>query len=181
MSTAIDTEIRPFTDKDGIGRCHLVLEPKVVRTEWQPRRAFQGWRYLKASEAPIVHLKVGEATMKASAIEAIRERLVGLCADWKPGDPELPAQIRRELLVAGPVYCFELAREAVDLLYLVSGPRVIRDENPIQRFQRDIQAFAQHVLLHPDTQYENVGRVRCGLPPFGGAARTIGLPPGANG
>jgi hypothetical protein len=46
------TEIRPFTDKDGIGRCHLVLEPKVVRTDWQPRRAFQGWRYLKASEAP---------------------------------------------------------------------------------------------------------------------------------
>jgi hypothetical protein len=46
------TEIRPFTDKDGIGRCHLVLDPKVVRTDWQPRRAFQGWRYLKASEAP---------------------------------------------------------------------------------------------------------------------------------
>jgi len=46
------TEIRPFRDKDGIGRCHLVLEPKVVRTEWQPRRAFQGWRYLKQSEAP---------------------------------------------------------------------------------------------------------------------------------
>ena len=45
-------DVRPFTDKDGIGRCHLVLEPKVVRTEWQPRRAFQGWRYLKASEAP---------------------------------------------------------------------------------------------------------------------------------
>ena len=46
------TEIRPFTDKEGIGRCHLVLDPIVVRTEWQPRRAFQGWRYLKLSDAP---------------------------------------------------------------------------------------------------------------------------------
>jgi len=46
------TEIRPFTDKDGIGRCHLVLDPKVVRTDWQPRRAFQGWRYLKPADAP---------------------------------------------------------------------------------------------------------------------------------
>lgn len=45
-------EIRPFTDAEGIGRCHLVLEPKVVRTEWQPRRAFQGWRYLKPGDAP---------------------------------------------------------------------------------------------------------------------------------
>lgn len=47
------TEIRPFTDKDGIGRCLLVLDPQVVRTEWQPRRAFQGWRYLKQADAPV--------------------------------------------------------------------------------------------------------------------------------
>ncbi|MDP3895855.1 MAG: DUF1489 family protein [Mesorhizobium sp.] len=46
------TEIRPFTDVDGISRCHLVLDPRVVRTEWQPRRAFQGWRYLQAADAP---------------------------------------------------------------------------------------------------------------------------------
>ncbi|MGI6853111.1 DUF1489 family protein [Mesorhizobium sp. 1B3] len=46
------TEIRPFTDDEGIGRCHLILDPVVVRTEWQPRRAFQGWRYLKQEDAP---------------------------------------------------------------------------------------------------------------------------------
>ncbi|KQZ99631.1 lysophospholipase [Mesorhizobium sp. Root157] len=46
------TEIRPFTDGEGIGRCQLMLDPEVVRTEWQPRRAFQGWRYLKQSDAP---------------------------------------------------------------------------------------------------------------------------------
>ena len=45
-------EVRPFTDSEGIGRCFLVLGPKIVRTAWQPRRAFQGWRYLKANEAP---------------------------------------------------------------------------------------------------------------------------------
>ncbi|MCB1465841.1 MAG: DUF1489 family protein [Rhizobiaceae bacterium] len=46
------TEIRPFVDDEGIGRCKLVLDPKVVRTRWQPRRAFQGWRYLKPEDAP---------------------------------------------------------------------------------------------------------------------------------
>jgi hypothetical protein len=45
-------DIRPFRDAEGIQRCHLVLEPKLAPTEWQPRRAFQGWRYLKAEEAP---------------------------------------------------------------------------------------------------------------------------------
>ena len=45
-------DIRPFTDSEGIGRCHLVLEPKIIPTEWQPRRAFQGWRYLDGKDAP---------------------------------------------------------------------------------------------------------------------------------
>ena len=45
-------EVRPFTDPEGIGRCYLVLDTKVQRTQWQPRRAFQGWRYLKPNEAP---------------------------------------------------------------------------------------------------------------------------------
>jgi hypothetical protein len=45
-------DIRPFTDDDGIGRCRLILDPMVVPTDWQPRRAFQGWRYLKPADAP---------------------------------------------------------------------------------------------------------------------------------
>lgn len=45
-------EVRPFTDAEGIGRCRLVLDPEVVRTEWQPRRPFQGWRYLSVADAP---------------------------------------------------------------------------------------------------------------------------------
>jgi hypothetical protein len=44
--------VRPFTDKDGIGRCRLVLDGKVVLVEPRPRAAFQGWRYLEAKEAP---------------------------------------------------------------------------------------------------------------------------------
>lgn len=45
-------DIRPFTDANGIKRCDLVLEPRLILTQWQPRRAFQGWRYLKAEDAP---------------------------------------------------------------------------------------------------------------------------------
>ena len=37
---------------DGILRCALKLAPDVVRTEAQPRRPFQGWRYLKGADAP---------------------------------------------------------------------------------------------------------------------------------
>lgn len=44
--------IRPFVDKEGIGRCRLVLEPKVIPVEPRPWRAFQGWRYLAVKDAP---------------------------------------------------------------------------------------------------------------------------------
>lgn len=45
-------DIRPFQDEAGISRCHLVLDPTLIYTNLQPRRAFQGWRYLKADDAP---------------------------------------------------------------------------------------------------------------------------------
>src|SRR5205085_9986597 len=45
-------DVRAFTDEEGIHRCRLVLEPKLVPTDWQPRRAFQGWRYLPTKDAP---------------------------------------------------------------------------------------------------------------------------------
>jgi hypothetical protein len=45
-------DIRPFRDNDGIGRCRLVLEPKLNLVEPRPCRPFQGWRYLPAKDAP---------------------------------------------------------------------------------------------------------------------------------
>jgi len=45
-------DVRAFTDKEGIRRCDLVLEPRLIATRWQPRRPFQGWRYLTSADAP---------------------------------------------------------------------------------------------------------------------------------
>lgn len=70
-------EIRPFTDGEGISRCRLILDPVVTRTEWQPRRAFQGWRYLKHADAPADLGAGGSALM------------------------EMPPKLRRELAELG--------------------------------------------------------------------------------
>ena len=45
-------DIEIFTDNEGIRRCKLVMEPRLILTRWQPRRAFQGWRYLDQPDAP---------------------------------------------------------------------------------------------------------------------------------
>jgi hypothetical protein len=45
-------ELLPRIGEDGISRCAIVLEPEIVRTVPQPRRPFQGWRYLRPEDTP---------------------------------------------------------------------------------------------------------------------------------
>lgn len=44
--------IEPFRDGAGIGRCRLVMQPKVIPVRPRPMRAFQGWRYFTEDAAP---------------------------------------------------------------------------------------------------------------------------------
>lgn len=68
--------VRPFVDRDGIGRCGLVLEPSVVPVVSRPCRPFQGWRYLAPKDAP-VDLDLGGAGFEALP-EAMRRDLAEL-------------------------------------------------------------------------------------------------------
>lgn len=47
------TDIVPVVGEDGIRRCRLMLDAELIATRPQPRRPFQGWRYLKADDVPI--------------------------------------------------------------------------------------------------------------------------------
>jgi hypothetical protein len=69
-------DVRPFVDKEGIGRCRLVLQPKPVLVEPRPYRAFQGWRYLASKDAPrdLARAAPGAARMP----ETLRRELRGL-------------------------------------------------------------------------------------------------------
>src|SRR5579872_2167340 len=65
--------VRPFVDGGGTGRCALVLDPKVVLVQPRPYRAFQGWRYLAAKDAP---LDLDKAAPGAAAMpEKLRREL----------------------------------------------------------------------------------------------------------
>jgi hypothetical protein len=45
-------DIVTFDDEAGRSRCELVLNPTLVRTAPQKRKAFQGWRYFEHKDAP---------------------------------------------------------------------------------------------------------------------------------
>ncbi len=66
--------IEPFRDKDGIGRCRIVMQPKVIAVSPRPMRPFQGWRYFKEGDAPPDLTKTA-ATGLAAMPEPMRREL----------------------------------------------------------------------------------------------------------
>ena len=69
--------LEPFVDAEGIGRCKIWLGPTVVAVAPRPMRAFQGWRYYEAKDAP-------------PDID-----------ECQPGFAEMPEVMRRELASLG--------------------------------------------------------------------------------
>jgi hypothetical protein len=68
--------IEPFVDADGIGRCKLRLDGKLVSVAPRPMRPFQGWRYYGPNAAPP---DLGDAAAGLAAMpDAMRRELAGL-------------------------------------------------------------------------------------------------------
>ena len=67
--------VRPFRDSEGVGRCRIVLDGKVVLVQPRPFRAFQGWRYLAAKDAPrdLSRAAPGAANMPEQMRRELRE------------------------------------------------------------------------------------------------------------
>lgn len=57
-------DLRETKGKDGIKRCGIVLDLKVVPVSPRPRSAFQGWRYLQDKDAPPDLGKQGKGLVK---------------------------------------------------------------------------------------------------------------------
>jgi len=63
--------------QDGRKACRIVLSPKLVPVAPTPKRAFQGWRYLKPEDAPADLSNIGNV---ANLPAHIRTKLVQLGA-----------------------------------------------------------------------------------------------------
>lgn len=61
--------------KDGILRCGIIMDPKIIRTEAAPRRPFQGWRYLAAEDAPrdLRKSRKSESTLPVELSQALAD------------------------------------------------------------------------------------------------------------
>jgi hypothetical protein len=68
-------DVQPFIDPHGTSRCRLILDPTVVAVMPRPCRPFQGWRYMRGSDAPADIDRVGGdvAIMPESLRRQLRE------------------------------------------------------------------------------------------------------------
>lgn len=65
-------------NEKGIPSCALLLEPKFIPVAPQPRRAFQGWRYLDVDDAPADISAATNAALKDMP-HKLRRELAALC------------------------------------------------------------------------------------------------------
>jgi 3-hydroxy-9,10-secoandrosta-1,3,5(10)-triene-9,17-dione monooxygenase len=127
-----------------------------------PGRAITYTDYTIQSEAPITHLQVGEAALIIDSADAHMRLAARILDQPAEGSPSFFDRVKGRAHVT---YLTGLSRQAVDILFLASGASSIQETVPIQRFQRDVQALANHAIMHAPTGNELYGRVLCGLPP----------------
>jgi alkylation response protein AidB-like acyl-CoA dehydrogenase len=126
-----------------------------------PGRAITYTTYDDQSAAPVTHIELGEAAMKIESADAHARRANKLVNNVGSSmSLEERARVR-----AHAAYATRLAREAVAVLFEASGASAIQLDVPIQRYQRDIQALANHAFLTAPTALELYGRVLVGLEP----------------
>jgi alkylation response protein AidB-like acyl-CoA dehydrogenase len=127
-----------------------------------PGRPITYTTYANKAEAPVTHLQIGEAALKIDSADAHMRLACRTLDDSAGAKPSTLARVKARAHVSAAT---GLARDAVDLLFYSSGASAIQSHVPIQRLQRDMQALANHAIMHPQTTTETYGRVLCGLEP----------------
>jgi alkylation response protein AidB-like acyl-CoA dehydrogenase len=127
-----------------------------------PGRPIAYTNYTNRAEATVTHLQVGEASLLVDSCESHVYRACALLDGPGATSLSLLDRVRSRVHIT---YATGLARQAVDILFNASGASSIQPHIPIQRFQRDMQALANHAVMHTQTGTELYGRVLCGLEP----------------
>jgi 3-hydroxy-9,10-secoandrosta-1,3,5(10)-triene-9,17-dione monooxygenase len=73
--------------------------------------------------------------------------------------------LTRIRLFGSRAYIARRSREVLDSLMDLAGSRSIFEDNPLQRFWRDVHVMGQHVALNYEAAMRNYGRVLMGLNP----------------
>jgi 3-hydroxy-9,10-secoandrosta-1,3,5(10)-triene-9,17-dione monooxygenase len=118
----------------------------------------------KMVENAPVHIRLSEAQAEVHSARLIMaddgQEVVARAKKEETATLRDRARIRRN-----QAYVAKLSVSAVDRLFDASGGHALFDDNPMQRFHRDVHAASHHFGLAWDIPAEEYGRMRLGLEP----------------
>lgn len=129
-----------------------------------PNRKITYTTYASQREAPITHMQVSEAEVMIDEAEFHAHRAADRLDSKNAGREQWTLRERAGVRLDASYTC-RRAKDAVDILNTASGASSIYDAVPMQRIERDIQTMNLHAILHPNTNLELYGRIRCDLEP----------------
>jgi 3-hydroxy-9,10-secoandrosta-1,3,5(10)-triene-9,17-dione monooxygenase len=111
---------------------------------------------------------LGEATAYCDTAEAALRQVARIWTGYAEraaatGEPTSDEEDRRLIMLEQQV--IELASKCVELVFRTSGSSASNKGQRIERYFRDLNMVRTHVTLQFERTWENVGRMRLGLPP----------------
>jgi alkylation response protein AidB-like acyl-CoA dehydrogenase len=140
---------------------------KAVRDEFLrrlPGRKLAYTLYPSQDQAPVTHLRVGEAALKIDAAEFHAYRLAD-AVDSRAHSGDQWDIVDRARGRADEGAAVRLANEASEILAGASGGSSASTKVPIGRILGDLKTVSLHAMMVPDVNTELYGRVLCGQEP----------------
>jgi 3-hydroxy-9,10-secoandrosta-1,3,5(10)-triene-9,17-dione monooxygenase len=142
----------------GLARAMLDLVISKVST-----RSIYTTVYGDASEAPTIHIQVGEAANLIEAAEMFADRLSAEADRFAASGAEPTVIDRARVRMDTAAVALHVAK-AMELLINVSGASSFAEVNPVQRMQRDFEVMRRHASVATELSKEHYGRVLLGKP-----------------
>jgi 3-hydroxy-9,10-secoandrosta-1,3,5(10)-triene-9,17-dione monooxygenase len=120
------------------------------------------------SELGLFHRMLGEATAYVDTAEATLRQVARSWTEIAEraaatGEAATDEEDRRLILIEQQI--IELASRATELIFRSSGSSAANRGRRIERYFRDLNMVRTHITLQRERTWENVGRLRLGLPP----------------
>ncbi|CAL9569950.1 Flavin-dependent monooxygenase, oxygenase subunit HsaA [Actinosynnema sp. ALI-1.44] len=129
-----------------------------------PGRGITYTSWTEQSLHPVTQVAVADAKNKIDAAEAFASVWLKVIQDRADAREEL-TQEEKAVVRGQTTWAANLAKEAVEELFRLGGGSVIRNDQALGRFRRDIEALSLHALIQYYGNMELQGRVLLGLDP----------------
>ena len=120
-------------------------------------------RWIPAFELQSIQIRIAEASAKIDAARLIMRRAC-IDAQREAAAERVPDLLQKLRYRRDGAFSVDLCREAVSMLFSISGARELYMSGAVQRLFRDAQAIAAHISFSFDVAGSQYGKVALGLP-----------------